>query len=57
MRIAQYEKEARVPKDDLVNHMASLLDVSPMAIKVPDIETEYNLRPLRTRRFVTMSVY
>lgn len=39
VRIAQYESEKRIPKDDMVNKLASTLDVSPAAIKVPDIDT------------------
>lgn len=39
VRIAQYESEKRVPKDDMVNKLASILDVSPAAIKVPEIDT------------------
>ena len=43
VRIAQYESEKRVPKDDMVNKLASTLDVSPAAIKVPDIDTDIGL--------------
>ncbi len=39
VRIAQYESEKRVPKDDMVNKLASILDVSPAAIRVPEIDT------------------
>lgn len=39
VRIAQYESEKRVPKDDMVNKLASILDVSPEAIRVPEIDT------------------
>ncbi len=39
VRIAQYESEKRIPKDDIVNKLASILDVSPAAIKVPEIDT------------------
>lgn len=39
VRIAQYESEKRVPKDDMVNKLAAILDVSPSAIKVPEIDT------------------
>lgn len=39
VRIAQYESEKRIPKDDMVNKLASILDVSPAAIKVPEIDT------------------
>ncbi|NDO20141.1 helix-turn-helix transcriptional regulator [Lachnospiraceae bacterium MD329] len=43
VRIAQYESEKRIPKDDMVNKLASTLDVSPAAIKVPDIDTDIGL--------------
>ncbi len=43
VRIAQYESEKRIPKDDMVNKLASILDVSPAAIKVPDIDTDIGL--------------
>ena len=43
VRMAQYEAEARVPKNDLVNEMADILDVSPHAITVPDIDTYIGL--------------
>lgn len=39
VRIAQYESEKRIPKDDMVNKLASILNVSPAAIKVPEIDT------------------
>jgi len=43
VRIAQYENESRTPKDDLVKQMAGILDVSPSAINVPDIDTYIGL--------------
>lgn len=39
VRIAQYESEKRIPKDDMVNKLAAILGVSPSAIKVPEIDT------------------
>ena len=39
VRVAQYESETRVPKDDLTAQMAEILEVNPSAIKVPDIDT------------------
>ena len=39
VRIAQYESEKRIPKDDMVNKLAAILEVSPSAIKVPNIDT------------------
>lgn len=43
VRIAQYESETRVPKDDILNRIASALDVSPSTFKVPDIDTDIGL--------------
>ncbi len=43
VRMAQYESETRVPKDDLVKGMAHLLDVSSHALSVPDIDTYIGL--------------
>ncbi len=39
VRMAQYESENRVPKDNLVQAMAELFDVKPDALKVPDIDS------------------
>ena len=36
IRMAQYEAEKRVPKDDLIETLSSILEVSPAAINVPD---------------------
>ena len=43
VRIAQYESESRTPKQDLVKEMAHLLDVSPRAITVPEIDSYIGL--------------
>lgn len=43
VRMAQYESEARVPKQDLVNMMADILGVAPKALTVPDIDTHLGL--------------
>ena len=43
VRLAQYEAEARVPKNDLVDAMANILDISPNALKVPDIDSYIGL--------------
>ena len=43
VRIAQYENEARTPKADLVKQMASIFDVDPRAITVPEIDTAVGL--------------
>lgn len=39
VRMAQYESETRVPKDNLVETLASVFDIRPEALKVPDIDT------------------
>lgn len=39
IRIAQYEHGTRVPKEDLTKKIAEVLNVSPAALTVPDIET------------------
>jgi transcriptional regulator with XRE-family HTH domain len=43
VRVAQYEAEARVPKEELVAQMANILNVSPNAITVPDIDSDVGL--------------
>ena len=43
IRMAQYESGARSPKEDLTNSLAEVLDVSTMALKVPDIDDDINL--------------
>ena len=43
VRMAQYESEARIPKQELVKNMAHFLDVSPHALTVPDIDTYIGL--------------
>ena len=43
VRMAQYESEARVPKQELVKNMAHFLDVSTHALTVPDIDTYIGL--------------
>ena len=39
VRIAQYENEARTPKEELIEQLADIFDVTPKAITVPDIDT------------------
>lgn len=41
IRMAQYESGTRTPKADLTNTLAKVLEVSPQALTVPDIES-YN---------------
>ena len=43
IRMAQYEAGIRTPKADLVEALAYVLDVSPQALTVPDIDTDYGL--------------
>ncbi len=39
IRIAQYEHGSRAPKEDLTKKIADVLNVSPAAMNVPDIES------------------
>lgn len=39
VRLAQYECEDRTPKEKLTEQLAEVLDVSPRAIAVPDIDS------------------
>ena len=39
VRIAQYERGRRKPKQELINKMAEVLDVNPHALMVPDLNT------------------
>lgn len=39
IRIAQYESGSRSPKKELTEDLASVLNISPAALSVPDIET------------------
>ena len=43
VRLAQYETGTRTPKADLTAALAHTLDVSPQALTVPDIDTDYGL--------------
>lgn len=43
IRMTQYENGTRTPKQDLINTIASQLDVSPSALNVPDIDSELGL--------------
>ena len=40
IRIAQYEAGTRTPKADLTKALACALDVSPLALQVPEIDTD-----------------
>lgn len=39
IRIAQYESGSRSPKKELIEDLASVLNISPAALSVPDVET------------------
>lgn len=43
IRMAQYESGTRTPKTDVTNELAKVLDVSPQALTVPDIESYIGL--------------
>lgn len=43
VRLAQYETGTRTPKADLINSLANVLDVSPLALSVPDIDSYLGL--------------
>ena len=42
-RIAQYETNYRVPKTELLDKIAQVLDVAPAALSVPDIDSPVEL--------------
>lgn len=39
IRMAQYESGSRTPKADLVKALAGVLEVSPLALQIPDIDS------------------
>ena len=41
--MAQYEAEARIPKQELVKSMANIFDISPNALTVPNIDNYIGL--------------
>ena len=43
IRMAQYESGTRTPKADLTENLAHVLEVSPQALTVPDIDSDYGL--------------
>ena len=43
VRLAQYETGSRKPKADLTAALAQVLDVSPQALDVPDIDSQIGL--------------
>ena len=43
VRLAQYETGTRTPKADLTSSLAQVLDVSPQALAVPDIDSYIGL--------------
>ena len=40
IRMAQYESGSRTPKEDLVKALANVLEVSPLALSIPDIDSD-----------------
>lgn len=52
VRMAQYESGSRTPKEDLVKAIANVLEVSPLALQIPDIDSDlgfiHTLLPSRT---------
>ena len=40
VRMAQYESGSRTPKEDLVKELAYVLEVSPLALSIPDIDSD-----------------
>lgn len=53
IRMAQYESGTRTPKEDLVNALANVLEVSPLALKIPDIDSDLGFihTPFRHRGY------
>lgn len=43
VRLAQYETGTRTPKSDMTTALANILDVSPLALSVPDIDSHIGL--------------
>lgn len=43
VRIAQYETGTRTPKENGIKVMSDILEVSPLALKVPDIDSNLGL--------------
>ena len=43
IRMAQYEAGTRTPKEDLTKALADALDVSPLALNVPDIDSYFGM--------------
>ncbi|MBQ4446936.1 MAG: helix-turn-helix transcriptional regulator [Clostridia bacterium] len=43
IRMAQYEAGTRTPKEDMTKALAGALDVSPLALNVPEIDSYFGL--------------
>ena len=43
IRMAQYEAGTRTPKEDMTKALADALDVSPLALNVPEIDSYFGL--------------
>ena len=46
VRMAQYESEARIPKQELIKEMAGLLEVDTKALTVPNINNYFGLEDM-----------
>ena len=52
VRIAQYEKGVRSPKEKYLNALAEVFEVSPQALAVPDIDSYVGLLQVRSNIFL-----
>jgi len=43
VRMAQYESGSRTPKEKMISDLASVLEVSPLALTIPDIDSHLGL--------------
>ena len=43
IRMAQYEAGTRTPKEDLTKTLSAALDISPLALNVPDIDSRFGI--------------
>ena len=55
VRISQYEKGAKMPKEELIHSMADILGISPMALKLPNIDLMHTLFALEDIYGLTVS--
>ena len=57
IRIAQYESGTRTPKADITKELAKALEVSPLALDVPDIDSELSELGLMHTLFALEDIY